>query len=172
MVTDEQLLAGLRRCRELGALAQVHAENGDAVAEGQRAVFAAGVTGPEGHALSRPAALEGEATARAIRLAEFAGAPLYVVHVMSADAMEEIGRARWAAANACRASSPPCKRCDAGRTPCFIMLNTLAFCWDALCMDAAPPPKNKQATTSPPSPPPRPPMLDPSLQPARRARGG
>lgn len=75
---------------------QVHAENGDAVAEGQQRVFAAGITGPEGHALSRPAALEGEATARAIRLAEFVGTPLYVVHVMSRDAMEEIGRARWA----------------------------------------------------------------------------
>ncbi|KAI3428696.1 hypothetical protein D9Q98_007519 [Chlorella vulgaris] len=94
MVTDEQLLAGLRRCRQLGALAQVHAENGDAVAEGQARVFEAGVTGPEGHALSRPAALEGEATGRAIRLAEFAGAPLYVVHVMSRDAMEEVARAR------------------------------------------------------------------------------
>lgn len=75
---------------------QVHAENGDAVAEGQQRVFAAGITGPEGHALSRPATLEGEATARAIRLAEFVGTPLYVVHVMSRDAMEEIGRARWA----------------------------------------------------------------------------
>ncbi len=67
-------------------------------------MFAAGITGPEGHALSRPAALEGEATARAIRLAEFVGAPLYVVHVMSHDAMEEIGRARWAGrGGACRA---------------------------------------------------------------------
>lgn len=73
---------------------QVHAENGDAVAEGQQRVFAAGITGPEGHALSRPAVLEGEATARAIRLAQFAGAPLYVVHVMSRDAMEEVARAR------------------------------------------------------------------------------
>lgn len=94
MVNDEQLLLGLRRCKELGAIAQVHAENGDAVAEGQQRVFDAGVTGPEGHALSRPAVLEGEATARAVRLAEFAGAPLYVVHVMSKDAMEEIARAR------------------------------------------------------------------------------
>jgi hypothetical protein len=73
----------------------VHAENGDAVADGQQRVFDSGVTGPEGHALSRPAALEGEATGRAIRLAEFVGTPLYVVHVMSRDAMEEIARARW-----------------------------------------------------------------------------
>lgn len=72
--------------------AQVHAENGEGVALGQQAVFEAGVTGPEGHALSRPAVLEGEATARAIKLASFVGVPLYVVHVMSKDALEEV---RW-----------------------------------------------------------------------------
>jgi hypothetical protein len=72
----------------------VHAENGDAVAEGQRRVFEAGVTGPEGHALSRPAALEAEATGRAIRLASFVGVPLYVVHVMSAGAAEEVRAGR------------------------------------------------------------------------------
>lgn len=38
--------------------------------------------------------LEGEATTRAIRLAAFVNAPLYVVHVMSTDAMEEIARAK------------------------------------------------------------------------------
>ncbi|KAL8238641.1 hypothetical protein R6Q59_015208 [Mikania micrantha] len=53
-----------------------------------------GITGPEGHALSRPPVLEGEATARAIRLAAFVNTPLYVVHVMSIDAMEEIARAQ------------------------------------------------------------------------------
>lgn len=54
MVTDEELLQGLKKCKELGALAQVHAENGDAVAEGQAKIFGLGITGPEGHALSRP----------------------------------------------------------------------------------------------------------------------
>lgn len=38
--------------------------------------------------------LEGEATARAVRLAGFVNTPLYVVHVMSIDAMEEIAKAR------------------------------------------------------------------------------
>jgi dihydroorotase-like cyclic amidohydrolase len=90
MVSDTQLLSGLRRCKQLGALAMVHAENGDAVAEGQQRVFDAGITEPHGHALSRPAMLEGEATGRAIRLAAFVNTPLYVVHVMSIDAMEEV----------------------------------------------------------------------------------
>lgn len=55
MVTDAEFLQGLKKCKELGALAQVHAENGDAVAEGQQLVFDQGITGPEGHSLSRPA---------------------------------------------------------------------------------------------------------------------
>lgn len=38
--------------------------------------------------------LEAEATARAIRLAGFVNTPLYVVHVMSIDAMEEIAKAK------------------------------------------------------------------------------
>lgn len=94
MINDELLLDGLKKCKSLGALAMVHAENGDAVFEGQQRMIELGISGPEGHALSRPPVLEGEATARAIRLAGFVNTPLYVVHVMSIDAMEEIAKAR------------------------------------------------------------------------------
>ncbi|KAG4953076.1 hypothetical protein JHK87_038670 [Glycine soja] len=96
MINDELLLEGFKKCKSLGAVAMVHAENGEAVYEGQRKMIELGITGPEGHALSRPAVLEGEATARAIRLADFVNTPLYVVHVMSIDAMEEIAKARKA----------------------------------------------------------------------------
>ena len=96
MVQDAELLAGMRRCRELGALAMVHAENGDAVEDGRAAVFAAGITGPEGHGLSRPAAVEEEATGRAVRLAGLVDAPLYVVHVMAAGAAAQVAAARAA----------------------------------------------------------------------------
>lgn len=54
MIDDELLLQGLQKCKSLGALAMVHAENGDAVAEGQKRMIDLGITGPEGHALSRP----------------------------------------------------------------------------------------------------------------------
>lgn len=94
MVSDEELLHALHRCKELGALPQVHAENGDAVVWGQEEMMRRNITGPPGHALSRPALLEGEATARAIRLARFVGVPLYIVHVMSIDALEEVAKAR------------------------------------------------------------------------------
>lgn len=96
MVTDNELLQGFSQCKELGAIPQVHAENGDAVAHGQEYVVnTLGVTGPEGHAMSRPEVLEVEATSRAIRLAEFVGSPLYVVHVMGKQPAEEIARARF-----------------------------------------------------------------------------
>ncbi|GAB2287086.1 dihydropyrimidinase [Dionaea muscipula] len=94
MINDELLLDGLKKCKSLGALAMVHAENGDAVFDGQKRLIELGITGPEGHDLSRPAAVEAEATGRAICLASFVNTPLYVVHVMSIEAMEEIAKAR------------------------------------------------------------------------------
>ncbi|GAX85193.1 hypothetical protein CEUSTIGMA_g12611.t1 [Chlamydomonas eustigma] len=94
MVNDEEMINGFERCGQLGALPQVHAENGDAVTWGQTEMIRLGVKGPEGHALSRPSVLEGEATGRAIRLAAYVGVPLYVVHVMSIEALEEVAKAR------------------------------------------------------------------------------
>ncbi|KAH9741762.1 Dihydropyrimidinase [Citrus sinensis] len=111
MINDELLIEGFKRCKSLGALAMVHAENGDAVFEGQKRMIELGITGPEGHALSRPPLLEGEATTRAIRLAEFVNTPLYVVHVMSMDAMEEIAKARKAGPNFLNITIPLCDSC-------------------------------------------------------------
>ena len=81
MVNDEEMFASFTRCAELGAMPLVHAENGEIVAALQKHYMAKGVTGPEGHALSRPPDVEGEAANRAIMLADQAGAPLYIVHV-------------------------------------------------------------------------------------------
>lgn len=95
MVTDEELINAFSRTKELGAVAMVHAENGEMVAWGQKYVVdTLGVTGPEGHAMSRPAATEEEATNRAILLADIIGAPLYVVHVMSTGAMDACARGK------------------------------------------------------------------------------
>ena len=94
MLSDEDLLAGFRRCRELGALVQVHAENGELIAYLQQKVLADGITSPLGHALSRPSQCEGEATLRAITMAEILDVPLYVVHVSAAEAADAIGKAR------------------------------------------------------------------------------
>ena len=94
MVEDDEMYASFRRCAELGALPLVHAENGDIVAELQARYMAEGVTGPEGHAYSRPPEVEGEAANRAIMIADAAGTPLYIVHVSCEQAHEAIRRAR------------------------------------------------------------------------------
>jgi dihydropyrimidinase len=54
MLPDADLIAGFLRCRELGALPQVHAENGELIAYLQGKLLRDGVTGPHGHPLSRP----------------------------------------------------------------------------------------------------------------------
>jgi len=94
MVDDEELFASFKRCAELGAMPLVHAENGDVVAALQAELLASGITGPEGHAYSRPPEVEGEAANRAIMLADQAGVPLYIVHTSSIEAHEAIRRAR------------------------------------------------------------------------------
>jgi dihydropyrimidinase len=81
MVNDDEMFAAFRRCAEIGAIPLVHAENGDVVAELQAKLLAEGNNGPEAHAYSRPPEVEGEATNRAIMIADMAGVPLYVVHV-------------------------------------------------------------------------------------------
>ena len=55
MVEDDVLMMSFRRCLELGAIPTVHAENGEVVYLMQKALLEAGITGPEGHPLSRPA---------------------------------------------------------------------------------------------------------------------
>ncbi|MEC7762693.1 MAG: dihydropyrimidinase [Pseudomonadota bacterium] len=94
MVNDDELYASFMRLAELGATPMVHAENGDVVAELSAKLLREGNTGPEAHAYSRPPQVEGEATNRAIMIADMAGAPLYVVHVSCEESHEAIRRAK------------------------------------------------------------------------------
>jgi dihydropyrimidinase len=94
MVNDDEMFASFSRCAELGALPLVHAENGDVVAAMQQKLMDEGNNGPEAHAYSRPASVEGEATNRAIIIADMAGVPLYVVHTSCEQSHEAIRRAR------------------------------------------------------------------------------
>jgi dihydropyrimidinase len=94
MADDEVLVNSFVRARELGAICTVHAENGELVAFLQRDLLQRGITGPEGHPMSRPPAVEGEAANRAIRLAEVLDVPLYIVHNSCREAVEAIARAR------------------------------------------------------------------------------
>ena len=69
-------------------------ENGELVYRLQQEIFDRGITGPEGHPLSRPPEVEGEAANRAIRIAEVSQTPLYLVHTSCIDALEAVTRAR------------------------------------------------------------------------------
>jgi dihydropyrimidinase len=93
MVNDDEMFQSFQRVGDLGGLAMVHAENGDVVAELTARLLAEGNRGPEAHAYSRPPQVEGEATNRAIMLADMAGVPLYVVHTSCEEAHEAIRRA-------------------------------------------------------------------------------
>jgi len=91
--TDDDLFEVLQIARGCGLLVLVHAENGDVIAKLQAEALARGDIAPRFHGLTRPEAVEAEATHRAIRLAEIADAPLLVVHVSCLPALEEVRRA-------------------------------------------------------------------------------
>jgi dihydropyrimidinase len=94
MADDEILVNSFTRAVELGAIPTVHAENGELVFRLQQELFDKGITGPEGHPLSRPPEVEGEAANRAIRIAEVLRSPLYIVHNSCRQSLEAITRAR------------------------------------------------------------------------------
>ncbi|GFY40443.1 dihydropyrimidinase [Trichonephila inaurata madagascariensis] len=91
---DKDLLQIFETCARIGAIAQVHAENGDVITMNEKKLLRMGVTGPEGHLYSRPEEIEAEATHRAIVLANQVNCPLYVVHVMSKTAGDIIAEKR------------------------------------------------------------------------------
>jgi dihydropyrimidinase len=94
MVDDGLIFKAMLRTRENGGLVMMHAENGGAIDTLVRNALAAGNTAPKYHALTRPPEAEGEATGRAIDLANMAGVPIYIVHVTCWNALERIRAAR------------------------------------------------------------------------------
>ncbi len=94
MVDDATILRGLLKTRDNGGLVCIHAENGGVIDALVKEALRRGGTAPKFHALTRPPLAEGEATARAIALAELAGAPLYIVHLSCSDALDAVRRAR------------------------------------------------------------------------------
>jgi dihydropyrimidinase len=91
---DGQILRAMQRAAGNGGLIMMHAENGIAIDVLVEQALARGETDPRYHGEVRKALLEAEATHRAIRLAQVAGAPLYIVHVSAREAVAELIRAR------------------------------------------------------------------------------
>lgn len=93
-LSDAEILRTLDVARETGATVMVHCENEDAIRFLIEKHEAAGDVAPRAHATTRPAAVEREATHRALTLAEIVDVPVVIVHVSNGQAMDEIGRAR------------------------------------------------------------------------------
>lgn len=94
MVDDATIFKALLRTKDNGGLICMHAENGGVIDVLVQKALAEGKRAPKYHALTRPTRAEGEATSRCMALAEIADAPIYIVHLSCADALEQVKRAR------------------------------------------------------------------------------
>src|ERR1700744_1092983 len=94
MLDDATIFRAMRQAANHSGLICMHAENGGAIDVIVQQALADGKRAPKYHALTRPTTAEAEATARAIALAEMAGAPVYIVHLSCNDALEKVREAR------------------------------------------------------------------------------
>src|SRR5687768_6738187 len=94
MLDDASIFRAMRRTGKNGGTICMHAENGGVIDVLVKEALANGQTAPKYHALTRPARAEGEATHRAIALAEMADVPVYIVHLSAAEALEMVTEAR------------------------------------------------------------------------------
>jgi dihydropyrimidinase len=94
MVDDATIFRALQQTAKNGALVCMHAENGSVIDVLVQQALAEGKTAPVYHAMTRPTIAEAEAVQRAIAMAEIAGAPVYIVHLSSEDALNQVREAR------------------------------------------------------------------------------
>jgi dihydropyrimidinase len=94
MLDDASIFRAMSAAADSGGMICMHAENGGAIDVIVKRALAEGKRAPKYHALTRPTTAEAEATARAIALAEMAGAPVYIVHLSCNDALEKVREAR------------------------------------------------------------------------------
>ena len=94
MLDDAAIFKAMQRAADSGALIMMHAENGGPIDVLVQQHLAKGKTDPVYHGLTRPASMEGEAVHRVFKMAELAGAPAYIVHLSSRDALDALQEAR------------------------------------------------------------------------------
>lgn len=94
LVDDATIFRAMKSAGQAGGLICMHAENGIVINEIIKHALAEGKTSPRYHALTRPTKAEAEGVHRAIAIAEMAEAPVYIVHLSCADALQEVREAR------------------------------------------------------------------------------
>ena len=75
---NQQMIEIFECCKSLGAIVQVHAENGVAIRQNEQKMKKRDMNGPEGHLISRPEEVEEEAVSRAMCLAKSVNVPLVI----------------------------------------------------------------------------------------------
>jgi len=95
-IDDYQMLDVLAMARREQAMVMVHAENHDVIQWLSTRLLEAGHRAPKYHAVAHARLAEGEATHRAICLAELLDVPLLLVHVSAPEAVEAIRTAQTA----------------------------------------------------------------------------
>ena len=89
-VSDAVLAGALEVAARHNGMLEVHCEDRSDLERRTADLLAAGQTAPRFHAESRPDVVEATGTGKAIAMAEAAHAPLYVVHLSCAAALEEV----------------------------------------------------------------------------------
>jgi len=93
-LNDRQMLDIMVLARAEGAFMMVHAENHDMISWLADRLLAKGLTQPRYHAVSHTRIAEGEATNRAVALAELLDVPILIVHVSAPEAIDVIRNAQ------------------------------------------------------------------------------
>ncbi|HEX8163791.1 MAG TPA: dihydropyrimidinase [Pyrinomonadaceae bacterium] len=94
LADDATIFRAMSAAGQRGGLICMHAENGIVINEIIKRALAEGRTAPKYHALTRPTVAEAEGVHRAIRIAEMAESPVYIVHLSCADALNQVREAR------------------------------------------------------------------------------
>ncbi len=92
--TDAEIFRAMQNAGRIGSMIMMHCENGIVIDEIIKDHIGRGETAPYYHSISRPEAMEAEATFRCIQIAKVANAPMYVVHLSAKEALEQVLIAR------------------------------------------------------------------------------
>jgi dihydropyrimidinase len=103
---DGRLFEALRTMARHGGMLQVHCEDGILLDAAIADALQRGDVSPRYHATTRPPYVEAVATARALAFARQADAPIHVVHLSSAEALEQVRRAKAAGVRATAETCP------------------------------------------------------------------